>query len=229
MLQGICRPIQGNFDGRGRSWRDPLRYTSLFMTVTADLAAKNCLKIIMVFLCSIIDIPPVTLTLIRLFHVNRPMPNKSGRSLSFRSKRIPIHSIFRTGQLLTMAAAKSTRSIDAPSKIKLMRQREGCRKTSLLACAYSNMCDVVVRVGIRIRETGQAHILSADASGFWALLTSHLVCYRTSSINGRKLSCQGSYYPIPRFITDRDLTWRRPEKVGLSLPRDNIVDKHFCR
>ncbi|KAJ5419461.1 uncharacterized protein N7487_003011 [Penicillium crustosum] len=50
------------------------------------------------------------------------------------------------------------------------------------------MCDADVCVGIRFRETGQVHLLSADASGFWAFLTSQL----------------GSYYPTPRLITDRD-------------------------
>jgi hypothetical protein len=34
------------------------------------------------------------------------------------------------------------------------------------------MCDADVYVGISIRETVQVHILSADASGFWAFLTS---------------------------------------------------------
>ncbi|KAJ5091679.1 hypothetical protein NUU61_006549 [Penicillium alfredii] len=61
------------------------------------------------------------------------------------------------------------------------------------AYEYSKICDADVCVGIRIRETGQVHILSVDASGFWAFLTSQL----------------SSYYPTPSLITDRDL-----EKTG---------------
>ena len=44
------------------------------------------------------------------------------------------------------------------------------------ASEYSKMCDADVCVGIRMRETGQVHILSADSSGFWAFLISQLVC-----------------------------------------------------
>ncbi|KAJ5161034.1 hypothetical protein N7492_006426 [Penicillium capsulatum] len=77
------------------------------------------------------------------------------------------------------------------SKRKLMRQKQYRRKTNLIkkAYEYSKMCDADVCVGIRLRETGQVHILSSDSSGFWAFLTSQL----------------GSYYPTPNFITDRDL------------------------
>jgi hypothetical protein len=41
---------------------------------------------------------------------------------------------------------------------------------------YSKMCDADVCLGIRLRETGQVYILSADASGFWAFLGLQLVC-----------------------------------------------------
>lgn len=51
------------------------------------------------------------------------------------------------------------------------------------------MCDADVCLGIRLRETGQVYILSADASGFWAFLGSQL----------------NSYYPTPKLLTDRDL------------------------
>lgn len=59
-----------------------------------------------------------------------------------------------------------------------MRQKQYHRKTNMLkkASEYSKICDADVCVGIRMRETGQVHILSADASGFWAFLTSQLVC-----------------------------------------------------
>jgi hypothetical protein len=43
------------------------------------------------------------------------------------------------------------------------------------ASEYSEMCDADVCVAIRMRETGQIHILSADTSGFWAFLTLQLV------------------------------------------------------
>jgi hypothetical protein len=53
-----------------------------------------------------------------------------------------------------------------------MRQKQGRRKSSLMkkASEYSKMCNADVCVGIRLRETGQVFILSADASGFWAFL-----------------------------------------------------------
>lgn len=58
-----------------------------------------------------------------------------------------------------------------------MRQKQCRRKTNMLkkASEYSKMCDADVCVGIRMRETGQVYILSADASGFWAFLTLQLV------------------------------------------------------
>jgi hypothetical protein len=58
-----------------------------------------------------------------------------------------------------------------------MRQKRCRRKHSLMkkACEYSKMCDADVCLGMRIRETGQIHILSADTSGFWAFLASQLV------------------------------------------------------
>lgn len=64
------------------------------------------------------------------------------------------------------------------SKRKLIRQRQYRRKTNMMkkASEYSKMCDADVCIGIRIRETGQIHILSADTSGFWAFLPLQLVC-----------------------------------------------------
>ncbi|CDM29915.1 Transcription factor, MADS-box [Penicillium roqueforti FM164] len=98
-----------------------------------------------------------------------------------------------------MAAIKATRSKHVTSKIKLIRQKQCRRKTSLMkkACEYSRMCSADVCVGIRMRETGQVHILSADASGFWAFLTSQL----------------SSHYPTPTVMTDRDLEKTREETV----------------
>jgi hypothetical protein len=76
-----------------------------------------------------------------------------------------------------MAALKRARS-NRLSRRKLIRQKQYRRKTSMMkkASEYSKMCDADVCVGIRMRETGQVHILSADTSGFWAFLTSQLVC-----------------------------------------------------
>ncbi|KAJ6036019.1 hypothetical protein N7540_000298 [Penicillium herquei] len=50
------------------------------------------------------------------------------------------------------------------------------------------MCNADVCVGVRMRETGQIYILSADVSGFWDFLTTQL----------------NSHYPIPNVTTERD-------------------------
>ena len=63
------------------------------------------------------------------------------------------------------------------------------------AYEYSKMCDADVCVGIRMRETGQVHIASADTSGFWAFLTSELVCYCTRLPTRRKANL--SELPLP--------------------------------
>ncbi|CAG8280327.1 unnamed protein product [Penicillium salamii] len=49
-------------------------------------------------------------------------------------------------------------------------------RSSQIKSEYSKMCDADVCVGIRLRETGQVFILSADTLGFWAFFTSQLVC-----------------------------------------------------
>ncbi|KAJ5343412.1 uncharacterized protein N7506_003236 [Penicillium brevicompactum] len=87
-----------------------------------------------------------------------------------------------------MAAVKSVSSM-SPRKSK--RQKKCRRKATLMkkASEYSKMCDADVCVGIRLRETGQVHILTADDSGFWAFLASQLC----------------AYYPKPNFITVQDL------------------------
>lgn len=77
-----------------------------------------------------------------------------------------------------MAAAPHPRpGRRVPSK-KAKRQKQCRRKSTLMtkACEYSKMCDADVCLGIRLRETGQVYIFSADASGFWAFLDSQLVC-----------------------------------------------------
>ncbi|KAI2788536.1 hypothetical protein POX_e06554 [Penicillium oxalicum] len=75
-----------------------------------------------------------------------------------------------------MAAIKNAQ-LKKPSKRKLIRQKQSRRKTNMMkkASEYSKMCDADVCVGIRMRETGQIHILSADTSGFWAFLPLQLV------------------------------------------------------
>ncbi|KAJ6026408.1 uncharacterized protein N7446_004990 [Penicillium canescens] len=75
-----------------------------------------------------------------------------------------------------MAVAPHTRpSRLVPSKTA-NRQKQCRRKSTLMtkACEYSKMCDADVCLGIRLRETGQIYIFSADASGFWAFLSSQL-------------------------------------------------------
>jgi hypothetical protein len=60
---------------------------------------------------------------------------------------------------------------------KMIRQKRDRRKNSLIkkSFEYSNMCGADVCLGIRIRETGQVHIFSADSSGFWAFVGVQLV------------------------------------------------------
>ena len=66
------------------------------------------------------------------------------------------------------------------------------------ASKYSKICDADVCVGIHIQETGQVHILSADASGFWAFLTSQLVSCGTS-VHWKKADLPGLPLPSSKF------------------------------
>jgi hypothetical protein len=114
-----------------------------------------------------------------LFPISGPKLYKSPATYCFLNRFLPPQSTPRyQGTPLTMAAINCTRSKDVISKRKLMWQKQCRRKTSLMkkAYEYSKMCSADVCVGIRIRETGQVHILSADTSGFWAFLGSQLVC-----------------------------------------------------
>lgn len=83
----------------------------------------------------------------------------------------------RARRQLAMAAAVRSNSSMNPRKSK--RQKKCRRKTTLMkkAFEYSKMCGADVCIGIRLRETGQVHILTADDSGFWAFIASQLVCY----------------------------------------------------
>ncbi|KAJ5297269.1 uncharacterized protein N7443_008162 [Penicillium atrosanguineum] len=95
-----------------------------------------------------------------------------------------------------MAATNSSQSYLLKNR-KQMRQKQGRRKTCLMkkASEYSKTCNADVCAGIRLRETGQVFILSADITGSRDFLKSQI----------------GSYYPVPRLITERDL-----EKAGKS-------------
>ncbi|KXL49170.1 hypothetical protein M433DRAFT_141688 [Acidomyces richmondensis BFW] len=90
-----------------------------------------------------------------------------------------------------MAPAHHTGSSRLVPSKKAKRQKQCRRKSTLMtkACEFSKMCDADVCLGIRLRETGQVYFFSADASGFWAFLSSQL----------------NSYYPTPKLVTDRDL------------------------
>lgn len=81
-----------------------------------------------------------------------------------------------------MAAANPSQPHRSSLKRKLMRQKQSRRKFNLMkkACEYSTMFEADVCLGIRLRETGQVFILSADASGFWGFLRSQLVCCRVT-------------------------------------------------
>lgn len=83
--------------------------------------------------------------------------------------------LFLHRRSLTMVTIK--KDLDHFSIRKLARQKQCRRRTNMMkkAYEYSKICNADVCVGIRMRETGQVHILSADPSGFWAFLTSHLV------------------------------------------------------
>ncbi|PYH88800.1 hypothetical protein BO71DRAFT_390907 [Aspergillus ellipticus CBS 707.79] len=77
---------------------------------------------------------------------------------------------------------------DHSSIRKLARQKQCRRRTNMIkkAYEYSNICNTDIYVGIRMQETGQVYILSADPSGFWAFLSSHL----------------SLYYPTPNLVAD---------------------------
>ncbi|CAG8262574.1 unnamed protein product [Penicillium salamii] len=106
-----------------------------------------------------------------------------------------------------MAATKISQSRQSFRR-KLMRQKQCRRKSSLMkkACEYSRLCEADVCLGIRIRETGQVFILSADSSGFWGFLVSHL----------------NSNYPVPCLLTERDL-----ETTGKPVVAHQTDEKSF--
>ncbi|KAJ5183280.1 hypothetical protein N7492_000896 [Penicillium capsulatum] len=95
-----------------------------------------------------------------------------------------------------MAARKSIGS-NYTLKRKSIRQKQCRRKTNLMkkAYEYSKMCGADVCVGIRLRETGQVHILCSDSSGFWAFLTSQLIVTDQDLEKAVKpTNCEGADY-----------------------------------
>ena len=106
-----------------------------------------------------------------------------------------------------MASIPPTQSNQPRSIKKSMHQKQGRRKSSLMkrASEYSKMCDADVCVGIRLRETGQVFILSADTSGFWAFLSSQLVCLQLCLWWKDNWPIKNSYYPAPKLVIDPDL------------------------
>lgn len=63
------------------------------------------------------------------------------------------------------------------SRAKSILQKQSRRKKNMMkkAWEYSVKCDADVCLGIRLRDNGQVHILSADSSGFWAFISQQLV------------------------------------------------------
>jgi hypothetical protein len=114
-----------------------------------------------------------------------------------------------------MAVAPHTRpSRLVPSK-KAKRQKQCRRKSALMTKAgeYSKTCDADVCLGIRLRETGQVYILSADASGFWAFLSSQLV--------RRQCCLVGSSLTPPEFLLSD------PEASNGSRSRGSLTCIHY--
>jgi hypothetical protein len=103
----------------------------------------------------------------------------------------------------TRSNARLSRPI---SKRKPIREKQGCRKSTLIKKTreYSKMCDTDICLGIRFRETGEVYLVSAGASTFWAFLSSQLVC-RHALAGFSKRTGQDSHYPTSIKITDRDL------------------------
>jgi hypothetical protein len=80
---------------------------------------------------------------------------------------------------------------------KSIRQKRDRRKAGLMkkASEYSKMCGADVCLGIRIRDTGRVYMFSADASGFWEFVGSHLV-----SLPRFVISLQSADSPRVRII-----------------------------
>lgn len=110
---------------------------------------------------------------------------------------------------------------DSSSKRKLVGQKTmpSQNKSDEKACEYSKMRDADICVGIRMRETGQAHILSADSSGL------RLSLLHNWYVKHLPLGKESWHVRAP--ITQRQVwlqtgTWKRQGKTRLSPPCDDF-------
>jgi hypothetical protein len=78
----------------------------------------------------------------------------------------------------TMIQTPGKRAKQSSLDRKALRQKRDRRRLNIEKKLndYSKLCGADACFGIRIRESGQVFIFSADDSGFWTFLTSHLVC-----------------------------------------------------
>lgn len=76
-----------------------------------------------------------------------------------------------------MAAERSKQLKKTSLEKKHVRQKRDRRKLNLekKSYEYSELCGADVCLGIRIRDSGNVYIFSADQSGFWAFLGRKLV------------------------------------------------------
>ncbi|KAJ5751258.1 hypothetical protein N7533_008286 [Penicillium manginii] len=88
------------------------------------------------------------------------------------------------------------------------------------AFEYSKMCDADVCVGIRLRETGQVHILTADDSGFWAFIASQLVCYKLLTM-ARSSAGQSKAYSVAKSLRQK----RDRRKISLEKKSHEYSNK----
>ncbi|KAJ5267936.1 hypothetical protein N7478_001487 [Penicillium angulare] len=77
-----------------------------------------------------------------------------------------------------MTASESTLATQSKSR-KLARQKRCRRRAGLIkkVLEYSALCHADVCVGIRIRETGEVHIVSADEPGFWDFVSHQMASH----------------------------------------------------
>jgi hypothetical protein len=85
-----------------------------------------------------------------------------------------------------MAGKLHNQSKKAGVEKKYIRQKRDRRKLNLekKSHEYSELCGADVCLGIRIRDSGQVYIFSADHSGFWSFLSRKLV------IHSKRLLCR---------------------------------------
>jgi hypothetical protein len=93
---------------------------------------------------------------------------------NLRSCAAPRYELDRKSDLAGVMAKTSHGSKGKNS----LRQKRDRRKTSLenKSHEFSQLCGADFCLVIRIRDSGQVFIFSADQSGFWSFLRSQLVC-----------------------------------------------------